>query len=160
MTSKSNISLKTDSEIRQTLKKKLSSTDKLFYKLTDPVFGKPEEKSKEKKLAQLTEEQRQQLNEIEGNAIAGFIGQLNELESALGMLMMGHHFGWKVLYIIHSKKTIRNYEDILGIKIRDVFPEEGPSAYRSNGLQLANKATNFWKVVSGEEKIENKRLAK
>ena len=63
---------------------------------------------------------------------------------------MGHHMGWKVLYLLHSKTTIRKYEEILGIKIRDLFPEEGPSAYRSRGLRIAKAASNFWKVISGE----------
>ena len=54
------------------------------------------------------------------------------------MLRMGHHFGWKVLYIIHSRVTIRKYEKILDIKIRDIFAETGPSSYRSLGYH-----TNF-----------------
>jgi len=113
------------------------------------------DKPKEEKLAQLSNQQRRQLDEIEANAIAEFKGQLDELESALGMLRMGHHFGWKVLYLLHSKKTIRKYEEILGgIKIRDLFPERGPSAYRSHGLRIVDGFTNFWKAISGEEHIE------
>lgn len=87
---------------------------------------------------------------------------LDELESALGMLRMGHHVGWKILYIILSKKTIRKYEEILDIKIRDIFPDEGPSAARSIGLEISKRFSNFWKVVSGEieltkEEKENRR---
>jgi hypothetical protein len=98
-----------------------------------------------------------ELQAIEDYAIANFTGMLDELESALGMLRIGHHFGWRTLYILHSKKTIRKYEEILYIKIRDVFEEEGPSADRSIGLALAKQASNFWKVVSGETKISNRR---
>ena len=108
-------------------------------------------------IAQLTEVQRKQLTDIQENAIAAFTGQLDELESALGMLAMGHHFGWKVLYLIHSKKTIRKYEDILGVKIRELFPEKGPSSYRSFGLSLADKIGNFWKVAGGDIKIPDRR---
>ncbi|HEY9277338.1 MAG TPA: hypothetical protein VIO87_03970 [Methylotenera sp.] len=111
----------------------------------------------EDRLAQLTPEQKQQLQSIEDNAIKNFSGMLDELESALGMLRIGHHFGWRTLYILHSKRTIRKYEEILNIKIRDVFPEEGPSSNRSIGLALAKRASNFWKVVSGEIKITNRR---
>jgi hypothetical protein len=113
------------------------------------VFKVPK-RSKEEKLAKLTPAQRSELEQIEVNAIASFRGDLHELESALGMLRMGHHFGWKVLYIIHSKRTIRKYEEILGKPIRELFPEEGPSSYRSNGFRLAQAASNFWKVVSGD----------
>lgn len=78
--------------------------------------------------------------------------QLDELESALGMYMIGFHFGWKVLYVIHSKKTIRKYEEILGISVREVFDEFGPDADRTNAYVLIQKVSSFWKLVSGEEK--------
>lgn len=107
-------------------------------------------KNKEEKLPHLSPPQRAELDRIEADAVAEFKGQLDDLESALGMLRMGHYWGWKVLYIIHSKTTIRKYEEILRIKIRDVFPEEGPSAYRSAGYRIAQAASNFWKVISGD----------
>jgi hypothetical protein len=78
--------------------------------------------------------------------------QLDELESALGMYMIGFHFGWKVLYVIHSKKTIRKYEEILGIAVRDVFDEYGPDAERTNAYKISQAVSSFWKLVSGEEK--------
>lgn len=111
----------------------------------------------EQRLAKLTDEQRAQLQSIEDNAIITFQGNIDELESALGMLRVGHHLGWKVLYIVHSKRTIRKYEDILGIKVRELFDETGPSAKRSIGLGLAEKFSNFWRVVSGDIKIENRK---
>lgn len=126
--------------------------------IADLVIKTPE-KPKEEKLAKLTEEQKHQLDEIEGNAISSFRGQLDELESALGMLRMGHHFGWRVLYLMHSKRTIRKYEEILNIKIRDIFDERGPSSYRSVGLKLAEKYPNFWKVVGGDIKIPDRKKA-
>lgn len=114
-------------------------------------------KTKEEKLAKLTDAQKDQLNKIEEEAIASFSGQLDELESALGMLRMGHHFGWKVLYLIHSKRTVRKYEDILDIKIREVFPETGPSTYRSYGFNWSQKFSNFWKVAGGDIKIPDRK---
>lgn len=114
----------------------------------------------DQRLAQLTLEQKAQLQEIEDNAIRTFKGMLDDLESALGILRIGHHVGWKVLYMAHSKKTVRKYEEILNIRIRDIFPEKGPSADRSLGLALAEKYSNFWKVVSGEIKITNRREIK
>jgi len=78
--------------------------------------------------------------------------QLDELESALGMYLIGFHFGWKVLYLIHSKRTIKKYEEILGVKISEVFPEVGPDADRTYAFKIITAASNFWKAVSGEEK--------
>jgi hypothetical protein len=143
--------------IHQTLVKNKTLADKALGLITDFVISPPKRKPKAEIIAKLTEAHREQLLIIQENAVAAFEGQLDELESALGMLAMGHHFGWKVLYLIHSKKTIRKYEDILGIKIRDIFPEKGPSSYRSYGLNLAEKIGNFWKVAGGDIKIPDRR---
>lgn len=116
-------------------------------------------RTKEQKLAKLTPPQRAELERIELEAVANFEGQLDELEAAIGFLRIGHHFGWKVLYIIHSKATIRKYEKILDIKIRDIFPEAGPSAYRSNGYRVAQAVSNFWKFISGDAP-ESKELSR
>ena len=79
--------------------------------------------------------------------------QIDELESALGMYMVGFHFGWKVLHLVHSKKTIKKYEEILGIKITEVFEPVGPDADRTNAHKIITTVSNFWKAVSGEEKL-------
>jgi hypothetical protein len=98
-----------------------------------------------------------ELIRVEREAMASFIGQLDELEAALGMLRMGDYFGWRVLVLIHNKRTIRKYEDILHINIREFFPAEGPGAERSLGYKLAKQLGNFWKAVSGEIKIDKRR---
>lgn len=104
------------------------------------------------KLAPYSQERNEQLHTIKRQAIASFTGQFDELEAALGMLHLGDHLGWKPLVLIHNKRTIRKYEEILGISIREFFPEEGPSAERSMGYSIAKKIGNFWKAVSGEIK--------
>lgn len=86
------------------------------------------------------------------NAIRRADFQIDELESALGMYMIGHHFGWKVLYLVHSKKTVKKYEEILAIKVSEAFPEFGPDADRTNAFQIIQAVSNFWKAVSGDEK--------
>lgn len=116
-------------------------------------------KPKSARTAKLSAEQEEQLKKIEEEAIANFKGDLTQLEAALGMLRIGHHYGWKVLYLIHSKKTIRNYEEILNTKIRDIFEEAGPSSYRSVGFNLAQRFSNFWKVAGGDIKIPHRKDA-
>ncbi|MBT5293422.1 MAG: hypothetical protein HOH29_09315 [Cellvibrionales bacterium] len=108
-------------------------------------------------LAQLSDEQKIAAFDKVGTVIAGFAGSLEDLEKAVGMLMMGYHFGWKVLLLVHSKRTIKKYEKILDIDIKEFFPAEGPSAKRSMGLGLAKQIGNFWQVVSGDIKVENRR---
>jgi len=136
------------------LKKLESATFDAVSKLLE-MHKKP----KAARVMKLTVEQEEQLRKIESEAIAEFQGDLCQLEAALGMLRMGHHFGWKVLYIIHSKKTVRNYEEILKVRIRDIFEETGPSSYRSVGFNLAQKYSNFWKVAGGDIKIPRRKDA-
>lgn len=88
---------------------------------------------------------------------ARFKGQFPDLESAIGMYMVGRLFGWKVLVLIHNKRTIRKYEEILGINIREEFPEEGEFADKSIALNLVKKIGSFWKAVSGELKDDELR---
>ena len=111
-----------------------------------------------KMLANRTLEQEAELIRIERDAIARFSGQLDELEAALGLLRMGHHFGWRVLVLIHNKRTLRNFERILSINIRELFPPEGESCKRSVGYVLAQRIGNFWKAVNGAIKIEDRRV--
>ena len=113
-------------------------------------------KPREQKLYRLSDDERVELDRIEAQAIADFKGDLHDLESALGMLRLGHHFGWKVIYIIHSKSTVRKYEQILTgdskdeVRVRDLFKPEGPSSYRSMGFQVVQKVSNFWRVIANE----------
>lgn len=146
------MSKKTNENLEDPALKPISRPHGLAEKIVIGASDKylPHKVRKEDAFAVLTTEQKAQLELIEKRAIIQFRGMLDELESALGMLRMGHHIGWKVLYMIHSKKTIRKYEEILDIKIRDIFPDEGPSAGRSVGLDIAKRFSNFWKVVSGE----------
>lgn len=109
------------------------------------------------RLAAYDKERAVQLYEIERTAVAGFIGNFDELEAAIGVLHLGDHLGWKPLVLIHNKRTIKKYETILGINFREFFPEEGPSAERSIGYAIAKKVGQFWKAVSGELKDDELR---
>lgn len=108
-------------------------------------------------LANLSDEQKVAAFDKAAYAVASFSGSLEELEKAIGMLMIGYHFGWKVLLLVHSKRTIKKYETILDIDVKEFFPAEGRSAQRSIGLDIAKQIGNFWQVVSGDIKVENRR---
>ena len=83
-------------------------------------------------------------------AFKPFAGDLGEYESAIGMMILGRHLGWKVLLLIHDKKTIAKYEEILKMNIREDFPAEGSLADKSIAWVAVKKLSNFWKAVKGE----------
>jgi hypothetical protein len=108
-------------------------------------------------LAHLSPEQHTDLERIEREAILHFEGQVDDLEKALGMLRLGHHLGWRPLVLMHSKRTIGKYEEILGIKFREYFEPEGPSMRRAPGYMFARKLVNFWKAVSGDVPVPDRQ---
>ena len=112
---------------------------------------------KKQPIRPLNNKEAQEYIQIIDKATDKFVGQFDELENAIGMLMIGRLVGWKVLAIIHNKRTIRKYEEILGINVREMFPEEGPLAAKSIGYKAALALGNFWKAVSSDIKIENRR---
>jgi hypothetical protein len=108
----------------------------------------------------LSIEQTARLIEVFQRAVQEFSGSFDELEAAMGMYVLGHYVGWKVLVLLHSKRTIRKYEEILGITVREEFEEDGPESDRSAAYAIAKKLSNFWKAVSGEDKSIDRETRK
>lgn len=102
----------------------------------------------------LTEEQNATIAE----SIDNYRGLAPTLEAAMGAVMLGHLYGWRVLKLVHSPATYRKYEKILGIKFEEVCPERSPKSKRSLGLKIADRLNSFWAVATGKKKIPNKSL--
>lgn len=94
--------------------------------------------------------------EIIKTAFSNFQGDFNVLESAVGALFMGTFVGWRPLFIIHSPKTIKKYESILGIGFRDILPETTELSDRSKGYEFVKTLTNFWAAVRGSTSVEGR----
>lgn len=93
----------------------------------------------------------QEIQHLIDRAVEDFDGNLNDLGAAIGMLIVGRRYGWRVMLLMHSPVTIRKYLKILGIKsLRDVLPEVGELADRSKAWRLVDGTANFWKVVRGQ----------
>lgn len=98
----------------------------------------------------ISEKSPEELISIVDGAVKRFRGNSEKLKGAIGMLMIARTLGWKPMYLLHSRATIKEYEKILGVQIRDLFPEEGPLAKKSVAWTVAKKLSNFWKAVKGE----------
>lgn len=99
---------------------------------------------------------RNQLLKIADEAVQYFSGDVHELNSAIGMLFTGYHFGWKFLLLAHSKAAIKKYELILDIKIRESFDEFGGYASRSVGLNNSLETGSYWKALKGAYSIKDR----
>lgn len=97
----------------------------------------------------------EQIKEIESR-LKSYVGLTTVLESAIGALIIGKLYGWRVLRMVHSNKVYNQYEDILGIKFQDACPEYTELSDRNMGIHLAKKFGGFWKVFKGEVPSEGK----
>ena len=88
--------------------------------------------------------------------LANYRGPGTTLESALGALIIGRHYGWRVLRMMHSPSTYSKYEKLLGVEFKTVCPEDTDLSQRSIGMRVAVKLKSFWAVVMGREKVDNK----
>lgn len=102
-------------------------------------------KGKQQQPPALTDEK---LNEIVRAAWDEFHGDTTVLESAVGALVVGRIVGWKAVRLMHSGRTFKRYEEILGVKFREVLPDLTKESDRMNGIRLAKKLGKFWQVVT------------
>lgn len=113
---------------------------------------------KQKPAVQIPPEELVKLGETAVSAAKDFEGQGPNLESAIGMLFVGRLYGWKVLYLIHSRRTVDKYAEILGIgDVQSFFPAETELSRKSVGYKIAQTVGNFWKAVKGEYKDKDAR---
>lgn len=96
----------------------------------------------------------QEFMEICHKGFKDFSGDIREFERAVGTLFVARYTGWKPMYLMHDRKSVKKYEDHLDIKFQEVVLPEGDAAHRSLAYLLLSKAkktlTNFWEVVRGE----------
>jgi hypothetical protein len=110
-------------------------------------------KDNPKNLLVLSEEQEQ----IILKNMREFSGIGTTIESALGALIMGQYYGWRVLKLMHNPATYRKYEKVLGVQFKDVcleITELGKK--KSIGYAITEKLESFWAVVMGKRKVEGK----
>lgn len=91
-------------------------------------------------------------------AVLKFSGNVDQLQAAIGMLFICHYYGWRMVYVAYNKRTINKCQEILCIKFKDSFDEMGSMSFVSEGLSNALEHSNFWKVVSGDIKIKDRKL--
>lgn len=98
----------------------------------------------------------EELNSHIDKVVLEYKGDVIELSNAIGAARLGHHFGWRVLRLVVSPIVYRRHQKILGLDFKDVLPDLTKNSERSAGYQLVVKLNNFWDVVKGIAKIDQK----
>lgn len=77
-------------------------------------------------------------------------GDVTQLERAVGAAILGRRLGWKVLLLVHDRKTVEKYERLLKLNFKVVMAPEGDTAHKSVAWVAVQKVSSFWKAVKGE----------
>lgn len=89
-----------------------------------------------------------------------FHGQLDDLYKAVGMMVVGQFYGWRVMRLITSRSVWGKAVKLFGDP-KTLMPERGYLWKKSLGLRAVDKLDDYWKVIQGHATVdpEIKRMA-
>jgi hypothetical protein len=90
-------------------------------------------------------EQERQLKEL----MSTYKGDVTLLGSAVGALVTGRLYGWRVVRLLYSSATYTKYQKLLGIDFKKWCPETTELSGRSAGYRFTLKVGKFWEFVRG-----------
>lgn len=82
------------------------------------------------------------------------ITDLSVFEGAIGALFLGQMYGVRILRILHSSKTLRQYEKFLGASFEDLLPQHGYYIDRSYAWIIVRSSKKYWDLVARKLKME------
>jgi hypothetical protein len=94
----------------------------------------------------LTDAQQRHLHRI----LTTHQGPGNPLQDALGALLVGKVYGWRVLRVMYGGKVYASYQRTLKLDFKEWCEPETEYAARHRGYQLVQGAGEFWKIVRGD----------
>jgi hypothetical protein len=76
-------------------------------------------------------------------------GQIDDLYSAVGMVVIGRLFGWRVMRMAAPRRIWAKAGDLFGDP-KELMPERGELYGRSVGCRIADAAGEYWRYVRGQ----------
>jgi len=77
-----------------------------------------------------------------------FKGQLDDLQAAVGMLVIGRFYGWRVMRLVSSRRhwtvTCKLFGDL-----KELLPERTALSNKSLAFRVVDKSGNYWDVIKG-----------
>ena len=78
-------------------------------------------------------------------------GQLDDLTAAVGMVMVGRLYGWRVIRLVNSRRHWMHACKLFG-DLKLLLPEYGPCTHKSLGLKLIGGPLEYWDYIKGVSK--------
>jgi len=88
-----------------------------------------------------------EMNEKIEKVSTEFTGQLDDLQAAVGMLVVGRLYGWRVMRLVGSRRHWMLSCKLFG-DLKELLPERGVLAHKSVGLMVVDKAGDYWDYVN------------
>lgn len=89
------------------------------------------------------------LKEIE-KVSTSYHGQIDDLYKAVGMIIIGRLFGWKVMRLATPRSTWLKATKLFGDP-KLLMKDEEKLAYKSFALNFIKNTTEFWDYVRGDK---------
>lgn len=92
----------------------------------------------------------------------GFSGQIDDLYTAVGIIVIGRLFGWRVMRLVVPRRVWKKTSDIFGDPKELMGKEKGDLYHRSFGVEIADRIGGYWDFVRGYKAmdLEDKRTIK
>ena len=91
---------------------------------------------------------KEQLNQRIDEVCKEFHGQAPDLFQIVGIVVIGHKFGWRVVRLVVPRRiwtlTMKWFGDP-----KEWMDEHGPLAYRSIGLKIVDTLGGYWDFIKG-----------
>lgn len=87
-----------------------------------------------------------ELNEKIGQVCEEFHGQLDDLYKAVGMMVVGQHYGWRVMRLVSPRSTWTLAGKLFGDP-KEWMRERGRLAHKSVGLKIVDAVGDYWSFV-------------
>jgi len=102
----------------------------------------------------------EQLVQLIDSVSANYKGDAHVLFGAIGALMVGRLYGWRVIRVFLSNATYVKYQKVLGISFKDYMPPETELSDRSLAYKVIKNLKVFWGIVRGQVPIDQHGISK
>lgn len=94
----------------------------------------------------------EELNEKIDRVCFDFVGQLDDLYSAIGIVVMGRRYGSRVMRLVSSRRHWGLMVKLFGDP-NQIMRERDVCTHKSIGLEYIDKASDYWEVIKGHAPV-------
>jgi hypothetical protein len=86
-------------------------------------------------------------------------GDISHFYEAVGMVVVGRLFGWRVMRLVSGRRVWEDATKLFGDP-KVLMVERGKYAYKSVGLELAEKLGDYWEIIKRHKSmpVQEKRI--